>query len=169
VSVEDSEHSGRLGTGKTTEDVGEIWELIHEDVAEQSMSWQRLLESVMEFARRQTIWTCTALLLHHDNTPTHTSLKTTEFVTNNNLIIVFNPSYSTDLAPCDFALFLKLKMKLKGWHFETVSHIQRDSQAVFDSIKENDFHTAFEAWKKWWDHCLYTQGSYSEGDGNQNQ
>jgi hypothetical protein len=24
VSVEDSEHSGRLGTGKTTEDVGEI-------------------------------------------------------------------------------------------------------------------------------------------------
>jgi hypothetical protein len=38
-------------------------------------------------------------------------------------------------------------MKLKGQHFETVSDIQRESQAVLDSIKENDFHDAFEAWK----------------------
>jgi hypothetical protein len=27
-----------------------------------------------------------------------------------------------------------------------VSNIQRESQAVLDSIKENDFHGAFEAW-----------------------
>jgi hypothetical protein len=31
-------------------------------------------------------------------------------------------------------------MKLKGQHFETVSDIQRESQVVLDSIKENDFH-----------------------------
>jgi hypothetical protein len=31
-------------------------------------------------------------------------------------------------------------MKLKGRRFETVSGIQRESQAVLDSIKENDFH-----------------------------
>jgi hypothetical protein len=37
-------------------------------------------------------------------------------------------------------------MKLKGRRFET--DIQRESQAVLDSIKENDFHGAFEAWKK---------------------
>jgi hypothetical protein len=39
-------------------------------------------------------------------------------------------------------------MKLKGRRFETVSGIQRESQAVLDSIKENDFHGVFEAWKK---------------------
>jgi hypothetical protein len=38
-------------------------------------------------------------------------------------------------------------MKLKGRRFETVSDIQRESQAVLDSIKENDFHCAFEARK----------------------
>jgi hypothetical protein len=38
-------------------------------------------------------------------------------------------------------------MKLKGRHFETVSDIQKESQAVLDSIKENDFHGAFEAGK----------------------
>jgi hypothetical protein len=62
------------------------------------------------------------------------------------MIIVPCPSYSPDLVPCDFALFPKLKMKLKGRRFETVSDIQRESQAVLDSIKENDFHGAFEAW-----------------------
>jgi hypothetical protein len=36
-------------------------------------------------------------------------------------------------------------MKLKGRHFETVSDIKRESQVVLDSIKENDFHGAFEA------------------------
>jgi hypothetical protein len=51
--------------------------------------------------------------LLHCNVPTHTFLKTTEFVTNNNMVIVPQPPYSLDLAPCDFALFPKLKIKLK--------------------------------------------------------
>jgi hypothetical protein len=62
------------------------------------------------------------------------------------MVIIPHPPYSLDLAPCDFALFPKLKMKLKGRHFET--DIQRESQAILDSIKENDFHGASEAWKK---------------------
>jgi hypothetical protein len=33
-----------------------------------------------------------------------------------------------------------------------MSDIQRESQAVLDGIEENDFHSAFEAWKKQWDH-----------------
>jgi hypothetical protein len=44
-------------------------------------------------------------------------------------------------------LFPKLKTKLKGRRFETVSGIQRESQAALDSIKEGDFHGAFEAWE----------------------
>jgi hypothetical protein len=74
------------------------------------------------------------------------SLTTAEFVTNNNMIIVPHPPYSPDLPSCDFVLFPKMKMKLKGRRFETVSDIHRESQAVLDSIKENDFHGAFEAW-----------------------
>jgi hypothetical protein len=67
--------------------------------AEQSTSWQTLLRPIMEFSRRssQKIRTCAALLLHHDS----------------NMVIIPHPPYTLDLAPCDFALFLKLKMKLK--------------------------------------------------------
>jgi hypothetical protein len=79
--------------------------------------------------------------------PAHTSLKTTEFLTDN-MVIVPHPPYSPDFAPCDFALFPKFKMKLKGRRFETVSDIQRESQAVLDSIQDNEFYGAFQAWKK---------------------
>jgi hypothetical protein len=58
-------------------------------------------------------------------------------------------------------------MKLKGRRFET--DIQREySQAVLDSIKENYFHGAFEAWEKRWDRCIRSQGDYFEEDGSQN-
>jgi hypothetical protein len=58
--------------------------------------------------------------------------------------------------------------QLKGRHFQTVSHIQRESWAVLNSIKENGFHGAFEAWKKWWNLYIHSQGDYFEGDGSQN-
>jgi hypothetical protein len=45
-------------------------------------------------------------------------------------------------------LFPKLKLKGKGQRFKTVSDIQRELQAVLDWIKENEFHGAFDAWKK---------------------
>jgi hypothetical protein len=73
------------------------------------------------------------------------------------MVIVPHPSYPPDLAPCDFALFPKLKMELKGRRLETMSDIQRESQAVIDTIKENDFHGAFEAWGKRWDRCIRSQ------------
>jgi hypothetical protein len=67
-------------------------------------------------------------------------------VTENIMVIIRHPPYSPDLAPCDFDLFAKLKMKLKGRRFETMSDIQQGLQVELDSIKENYFYHAFEAW-----------------------
>jgi hypothetical protein len=121
--------------------------------------------------KRPVLWRNHNWLLHHYNTPAHTFLKTRGFMINSNVIIIPDPPYSSGLASCDFALFPKFKMKLKGRRFETVSDIQRESQAVLDSIKENDFHGAFEALKK----KQKTMGSLYmyprrpfEGDGSQN-
>jgi histone-lysine N-methyltransferase SETMAR len=84
------------------------------------------------------------------------------------MVIVPHPPYSPDLVPCDFNLFTKLQTQLKGRCFETVYDIQRESQAVLDSIKENDFHSAFEAWKKRQDRCTRSQEDYSDVDDSQN-
>jgi hypothetical protein len=43
-----------------------------------------------------------------------------------------------------------------------VSDIQRELQAVLNSIKDNYFHRAFEMWKKWWNRCKRSQGDYSK-------
>jgi transposase len=75
----------------------------------------------MSYKKRPVLWRNHNWLLHHDNMPAHTSLKMTEFVTNNNMVIVPHPPYWPDLAPCDCALCPKLKMKLKGRYFETAS------------------------------------------------
>jgi hypothetical protein len=61
------------------------------------------------------------------------------------MVTVPHPTYKLHLAPCDFALFPKLKMKLQGPCFETASEIQWELQVVLDSIKENNFHGAFKA------------------------
>jgi transposase len=105
----------------------------------------RLRENVRQ--KRPELWCNHNWLLHHDSAPAHASLKTTEFVTKNNMVIIPCPPYSPHLATSHFALFPKLKMKVKG-HFDTVSDIQRELQAVLVSIKENEFYGAFEAWKK---------------------
>jgi hypothetical protein len=82
------------------------------------------------------------------------------------MVIDSHLPYSPDLTPRDFALFPKLKMKLNGLRFETVSDIQRESQVILDSIMENYSHGASEAWKKQWDPCIRSQGNYFEGDGD---
>jgi len=40
------------------------------------------------------------------------------------------------LAPCDFFLFPKLKLKLKGRRFDTIEEIQAESQRVLDTLTE---------------------------------
>jgi hypothetical protein len=59
-------------------------------------------------------------------------------------------------------------MKLKERRFETLPDIQRESQVVLDSIKENNFHCATEVREKLWDHSIRSQGVYFEGDASQN-
>jgi hypothetical protein len=49
-----------------------------------------------------------------------------------------------------------------------MSYIQRKSQVIVDSIKENDIHGAIEAWKILWDCYILPQAVYFVGDGRQN-
>ncbi|UYV79194.1 hypothetical protein LAZ67_17001456 [Cordylochernes scorpioides] len=42
------------------------------------------------------------VLLHHDNAKPHTSTQTLDFLANSGVQLVTHPSYSLDLAPCNF-------------------------------------------------------------------
>jgi len=48
------------------------------------------------------------------------------------------------LAPCDFFLFPKMKLKLKGRRFDTITEIQAETQKVLNTLTEKDFQEAFQ-------------------------
>ncbi len=67
-------------------------------------------------------------------------------------------------APCDFSLFLKLKLQLKGCRFDTIEVIQTKSQAVLDTLTKADTPKIFKERNKYWDWCIRVGGNYFEGD-----
>jgi len=78
---------------------------------------RRLRENVQR--RRPKLWQEQTWLLHHDKAPSHTTVLTQHFLAKNNMVVIPHSTYSPDLAPCDFFLFPKIKLKLKGRRFDT--------------------------------------------------
>jgi hypothetical protein len=52
------------------------------------------------------------------------------------MAVIPHPLYSPDLAPCDFFLFPKMKLKLKERRFDTTEKIQAESQRVLDTDRK---------------------------------
>ena len=75
-----------------------------------------------------------------------------------------HPAYSPDLAPCDFYVFPKMKLQLKGWHFVSTEEIQAESQQVLNILMPAGFNECFQKWQNRWDRCIQAQGDYFEGD-----
>ena len=48
--------------------------------------------------------------------------------------------YSPDLDPCDFSLILKLR----GSRYETIEEMKEAVTKVIDTLKQEDFHGAFQ-------------------------
>jgi hypothetical protein len=53
--------------------------------------------------------------------------------------------------PPYFSLLARLKMKLKGLHFDTTEVMEADSQAVLNTLAEHDFQDAFKKRQKRWE------------------
>jgi len=124
---------------------------------------RRLRETVRR--KRPQKWRNQNLIIHHDNAPAYRSFKVSQFLAKNNMTVIPYPPYSPDLAFCDFFLFPKLKLRMKGRTFVTTEEIQEKSQRVLDTIPKRDFQGCFQAWQKLWDCCIRAKGEYFEGDG----
>jgi transposase len=113
------------------------------------------------------MWCAGNWLFHDDNAPSHRVLITHEFLAHNSIITLPHPPYSPDLAPCNFFLFSKMKLKLKGRRFDLVEEIQRESQNALGMLREQDFQHTFQHRQRCWDQCVTAQGDYFEGDASQ--
>ena len=73
---------------------------------------------------------------------------------------VAQPSYSPDLAPCDFRLFLKLR----GCCYETIEEMKEAVTKVIDTLTQKDFHGAFEKLLEQYNKWIAAERDYFEGD-----
>jgi len=126
--------------------------------------YKDVLERLRKWVQRVRTDIADDWVLHHDNAPAHTWLSVREFLAKKNIPVLPHPPYSPDLAPCDFYLFPKLKLKLKGHHFGTTENIQQTVNDDLNTLMENDFRYCYDQWKKRWNRCVTSQGSYFEGD-----
>jgi hypothetical protein len=78
------------------------------------------------------------------------------------MVVIPYPVLLSDLAPCDFFLFPKMKLTLKGCRFDATEEIQAESQRVLDTVTEKDFQKAFQKYRTRWDRCLHAGGNYFE-------
>ncbi|UYV78460.1 hypothetical protein LAZ67_16001476 [Cordylochernes scorpioides] len=113
--------------------------------------------------KRPDLWKNKNWLLHHDNALAHRSLLVSDFLAKNNTLMMPQPPYSPDLAPCDFFLFPKLKRPMKGRPYATLDEIKTASKEELKKILKNNFLKCFEDWKNRWQECIISHGDYFEG------
>ena len=70
------------------------------------------------------------------------------------------PSYSPDLAPCDFLLF----PKLRGCRYATIEEMKEAVMKVIDTLTQEDFHGVFQKLLERYNKCIAAGGDYFEGD-----
>jgi hypothetical protein len=90
--------------------------------------------------------------MHHLTLPFHQ-----DFFTKNNMTIVHNPPY--------FSLFPRVKIKLKGHHFDSSEVTEAELQVAMNTLTEHDFQDTFKTLQKCWEWCIRAEGDYFEDDG----
>ena len=97
---------------------------------------------------------------HQNNAPVHNSILLTEYLTKMGIKTVPHLPYSSDLAPCDFWLF----PKLRGCRYETIEEMKEAVTKVIDTLTQEDFDGAFEMLLERYNKYIAVGGDYLEGD-----
>ena len=122
---------------------------------------KRLRDAVRR--KRPRFWSSGDWLLHHDNAPAHLSNLVQQFLAKHKLVQLRQPPYSPDIAPCDFRMFPKLKMAVKGKRFNDIKTIQSNATRELKAIPKSAFEDCFKMWKHHWERVLQSNGDYLEG------
>ena len=101
--------------------------------------------------------------LLHNNAPSHNAAIVKKFLTNRNVAVLHHPPYSPDLAPADYFLFPpRLKISLKGRHFQTVEEIQCAVTRELNGISKTAFLEGMKKLKERANKCIDQGGMYFE-------
>ena len=89
-----------------------------------------------DFGQRKV---CALFVQHQLNAPPHKTKKVQEFFMKKQICVIEHPLYSSDLSPCDYFLFPKLKTAMKGSFYDDVPTIQASVTQVLKNIPKTEF------------------------------
>ena len=107
-------------------------------------------------------WTEKDFFLLHDNAPAHTAGIVTQFLARKQIPVLQHPPYSPDLAPCDFFLFPKLKLHMKGERYDDIKDIQTNVTRELKKISSEEISNSFKWLYERCHRCIDDAGDYVE-------
>jgi hypothetical protein len=69
-------------------------------------------------------------------------------------MVMLQPPYSPDLATYYFFSFQKVKMALKGRHFDSAEYIQKSVTQVLKDISQNPLQERYKRLQQRWQRCV---------------
>ena len=118
--------------------------------------WKRVQRIRPEYSAQDS-W-----FLLHDNAPSHRAVVVQEFLARKQVCTLNHPPYSPDLSPCDYFLFLKLKLPLKGRYFDDVKNIQWAVTSKLRDIPQTVMQRSFKSLLQRETRCIDAGGMYFE-------
>ena len=115
--------------------------------------YREVLERLRKRVARVRPGTVRTWMLQHYNAPCHTAVSINEFLAEKKAFLWF-------LSPCDFFLFPRLKLHLKGRHFGAMDNIQKSATDELKGIPAETFQHFYEQWKQRPRRCVAAQGNY---------
>ena len=100
------------------------------------------------------------VIFHDDNARPHRAWITNEFLVENHVESYPNPPYSSDLSPCDFFLFPKLKNQLRGIQFDDDTAMLDALEQAINTLTKDDFKNCFDDWFIRMHKFMYAEGQY---------
>ncbi|KAI5741826.1 hypothetical protein M8J77_000063 [Diaphorina citri] len=94
------------------------------------------------------------LLFHHDNVPAHTSTIVKAKLHHFGYELLVQPPYSTNLTPCDYSLFLNLKIWIRGKRFTSNNDVITQKTRYFEEFDGSCYSEGFKMWQGRWVKCV---------------
>uniref|UniRef100_A0A034VCE1 Mariner Mos1 transposase n=1 Tax=Bactrocera dorsalis TaxID=27457 RepID=A0A034VCE1_BACDO len=92
----------------------------------------------------------------------HRSTLVTDYLTKNHILTINHSPYSPDMAPCDFFLFGKMHLPMKGKRYADVEAVQKDCTDILAAIPADELKHSFDMLLDRAKSCIEAEGDYFE-------
>uniref|UniRef100_A0A034VDK1 Mariner Mos1 transposase n=1 Tax=Bactrocera dorsalis TaxID=27457 RepID=A0A034VDK1_BACDO len=92
----------------------------------------------------------------------HQSTLVTDCLTKNHILTINHSPYSPDMAPCDFFLFGKMHLPMKGKRYADVEAVQKDCTDILAAIPADELKHSFDMLLDRAKSCIEAEGDYFE-------